>query len=1360
MNNKIALRSALCFGILLVSNQSAAGLSLSDAPLFVTEVLAPNVILSPAYKFNANEVSLMDVPWETYVACGDGTSVPNRTLCPKGRSLLTDLNDPDPGNVLRTMSTTTGLQDTYIPEAKGHFQWSSSSAFLPGPWRVTPWPGMDICDSGDNMFTCTNISIYPDDSTAIAGMTDSSTTFRYEEPYGPRYRGGDRYLHPGRENYLGYQPGITLYEPARVRYSRSDRNFLYYREAMKNNYKPWPRLGSHVFNAYSAADAATPLYNPLITVSPPRATLGIDQTTRFTDRDASGWINDAFIGKYWTYNGTGDVWKASSYTESLYDNSNIVQFAHWFTYWRSSYLASRGMLGTVLSELNDRKLINRFRIGMNYKTSAGARKVELLATDGNDVNGKIAEFANIVYNRSTDFTKWDHAATLAYFKTSGAYKDVPDASVAEWAGVRACRRNYEIILAPDYTWLRNELGGTAAIGTVSNSWETSMGSPYANNSGNQWGDVGAIGWKQDLAPGLANNLLPGKQDEATWQHLVRYVIAPKANGFKFPSSITDYDTALSILKANPANTWASSSYIPDKRTIDDLWHMVLNSRGMFYPSESINGAIENLLQAFNDILVRNVSGSALATNTSSLREGGQVYQAAVESDWKGHLRSFNVVQDAGNASVLNVDIGNPLWDLAQSVSGTPWGNRKIATYSGTSGVAFRWDSIGDGVQSFLKQNPPDGVTVADSYGQKVLEYLRGSGDCEEGSGNSCVAGGSYVLRRRNLDSSNRNPYTISGNPNGRNVLGDIANSSPWLTPAPPAGLSDVDFPGYNQHRIAKASRSRVLYVGANDGMLHAVKADGVSAGSELFAYIPSFVQPNLSHLSRVGYTHKFYVDGSPFSSEVDISGDGTGWKTVLAGGANKGGKGYYLLDVSNPDTNAEANASNWVLWEFTNNDDVDLHYTYNMPVDDGNGHAAQLARMNNGKWALIVGNGYAEESGKKACLFIIPLAGPGDGGVWDQGTGGTAGVDHFGSEYIKICAGNSSYSADGGLDTNGLSTPRPFDIDGDGKIDYIYAGDLNGNLWRFDVISKTASSRVEDAGSQDGFRTVPNWGVAHNGAPVFVAKNASGVRQAIISPPSVITHSVKVVGGEGGVTQRAGRLVLFGTGKYLENTDRVSTSTQSFYSVWDRDLANLSRANLFAQTFITGASTRTQAAGAKPQPVYCTAAELNACADTDRHLGWYWDMPTAGERLTGKVNVINGVALFNTFFPAPDTYTDANGVTQVRMIDGVPQLDPCQYGGDGWLMGLNAVYGYMEDRFSIFDINQDGVVNISDSAAAGVKVGAAIGGTTFATGSGTTKIGIYSPTNLGTHASEGKNMRAVIDVGETSGRVSWYELLD
>lgn len=1368
MNHSAVNTLLLGLGVSLAASPSFAGLSISDAPLFVTEVLAPNVILSPAFRWNANEVSLMDVPWDTYIACGGGFTTRmgiDRNKCPK---TLAD----DPGYVLWRNE-----QAYTFGNIIGDYQWAYGAAFTQGSWRVTPWPGMEWCDDTKNTYyACTDKEIYPDDGSR--GMTDNKNiAFRYEEPYGPTFVAPYTNFHPSRMNGYGLSPGVANYDPARIRYARSDLNFLFYRDALKDFYKPWPALGDKSFSGYASLDdALAPLYNPL-SKKDYKARIELNKPYVYVDADTSGNIADAYLGKYYQHTGS-DVWRPGNYTEKVIDFTDrdaVVPFANWFTYWRSSYLASRGLMGTLLSELQQRKLLERFRIGLNYKKKNGDRDVKLWDF-GTDATSGLNDMADIIYDYDADFSNWDHSATLSYFKKSGAYKDVPDKTSDKWEGVRSCRRNYEIVLAPDYSLLRHSLSFPSAIGTVSDQWEATYPAQFLDGRANQWGDVGAIGWKQDLVTDLPNTLLPGKQDEATWQHLVRFVIAPKADGFVFAKqkdaggnvifdpANTDYAGAVKYLyrayDVNQSSVWVNpmTTSTLGKGSVDDLWHMVLNSRGMFYPSENISSSIKNLLEAFNDILVRNVSGSALATNTSSLREGGQVYQASVESDWKGHLRAFKVVKDASNQSVLNVEIDKPIWDLAESVSDTVWNTRVIATYNGSTGIPFRWDNLGSLKTLFNKEvDLPTGVTIADSYGEKVVEFLRGSGGCEEGASSACTAGGAFTLRRRNLDGSNTRPYNMVSNPNGRNVLGDIANSNPWLTPPPPTGLSDVDFPGYNKHRVAYQSRPRVLYVGANDGMLHAVKAEGDDAGKELFAYVPSFVMDNLPLLAKLGYSHKFFVDGSPLSSEVDVSNDGTGWKTVLAGGANKGGKGYYLLDVTNPLTNTEATASNWVLWEFTNKDNADLHYTYNLPVDDGNGHASLLSRLNNDKWALIVGNGYPEASGKKACLFILYVSGPGEGGAWGDGVG--AGDRYYGDDYIKLCAGKSDYSSDGdGLDTNGLSTPRPVDVDGDGRVDYFYAGDLNGNLWRFDVPAD--ANKVGEA-------TVSNWGVGFSGEPLFVAKDTTGKRQSIISPPVVIPHTVRETDADGNPVVKTGRLVFTGTGKYLENSDRTNTDAQSFYAVWDRELSGLTRAALFKQTYSTeNSNLRTQSSGSKPQPRYCTAATLAGCpnatdtaADSKRHLGWYWDMPTAGERMTGKINVINGVVLFNTFFPTPDYYVEG-GVTKVREINGVPQLDPCQYGGDGWLMGMNAVYGYMEDRFSIFDINQDGLVNDSDSPTAGVKVGAAIGGTTFATGTGSTKIGIYSPTNLGTHESEGKNMRAVVNVGETSGRVSWYELLN
>jgi len=1405
MTKKFLAQAALWGAALMTAYPVIAGLSLSDAPMFVTEVLTPNVILSPAYRWNSNEVSLMDLPWDTYVACGTGMGVGvKRELCPKTNSPASFPNDPDPGFVLATGGTA----------AISNAEWAVGSPFKEAPWRVTPWPGVVGCESADEYgYSCSDKQVYPDASVYMFDGLDVKDA--YEEPYGEWYKAISNMDHP---NYEPYDKLVHRYEKGKARYARSNKNFLYFRPGFAALYTPWPSLGGvGVFSDYSSTAADTPLYNPLNPDATIKATLGVGQTYRFAEANRSGTVDDAFLGKYYTYNG-GDVWKSSSYSESSLAAADKIAFAHWFTYWRSSYLASRGMLGKVLSELQSRQLINRFRIGLNYKDAAGTRHIAIKAFTSANADTNLAELANIIYNYNTDFTGWDHYSTLKYFKNAGAYKETPDSleipvssdipdNPSGWGGVRSCRRNYEIVLAPDYSLLRHSITLPSAVGTydpntgsdtrVPNTWESSvrpsssdeellctatgvpcsaMESHSTDGLRNLWGDVGAMGWNQDLTP-LGNTLLKGKQDDATWQHLVRYVIAPKAEGFVFKTTVeplfnpatASYDDALSRLKANPASGWVNPTPAnkSGQGSVDDIWHMALNSRGMFYPSDSIQNAIDNLIDSFNDILVRNVTGSAVATNTSSLSQGGKIYQATVESDWKGHLRAYNVI----TGTILQIDYRGELWDLAVNVSAQEWDAREIATFNGTTGVRFLWDNIGTPAQDRLKAAVPAGITGdvnQNAYGGKLLEYLRGSGDCEDGhsaaTNADCTSGVSYTFRRRNIDRSNTAAYSESES-NGRNVLGDIANSNPWLVSPPPAGRSDVDFPNYNAFRVTNKTRTKVLYVGANDGMLHAVDA---SDGAELFAYIPSFVQANLYQLASSSYSHKFFVDGSPFSADVDLSG----WKTVLAGGANKGGKGYYLLDVTNPTANTEltaGGANGWVRWEFTH--PRDLHYTFNLPIADSHGQARQIVKMNDDKLALIVGNGYPEEASKRACLFILYLSGPG------ADAGDAAGDDYHGTGYHKLCAGAATYATDGGLDTNGLSTPFPVDLTGDGKVDVVYAGDLNGNMWKFDVsaVAPTTTTTTTTTTIVDGVdvqvtttATTNNWAVAYSGSPLFVAKSAASPakRQPIITPPELILHSE-------GTT--SGPLVLFGTGKYIDGGadgvggDRANTDVQSFYGVWDRlGLSGITRANLFEQTFQLDTSL-TQPIRKQPLKLevdYCTATTLSDCPnvpipadtvdpETNRYLGWFWDMPTSGERLTGKMSLINGIVVFNTFYPATETYdcVVAGSTTTCKT-----RLDPCQYGGDGWQMGLNAVNGYMEDQFPVFDVNLDGVIDSHDALSAGVKIGAVMGGTTFAKGIGNTYVGVGAATNV---SHTGLELPPVASFGTAgSGRVSWFELLD
>ncbi|KPJ58179.1 MAG: hypothetical protein AMJ46_14550, partial [Latescibacteria bacterium DG_63] len=300
------------------------------------------------------------------------------------------------------------------------------------------------------------------------------------------------------------------------------------------------------------------------------------------------------------------------------------------------------------------------------------------------------------------------------------------------------------------------------------------------------------------------------------------------------------------------------------------------------------------------------------------------------------------------------------------------------------------------------------------------------------------------------------------------VLGDIVHSSPI-------------FQGY-------ASEDGYLFVGANDGMLHCLDA---ATGVEVFAYVPNLVFPNLAALvdPDYGQSHEYYVNLSPtLQPGVDT---GVSTKTLLVGGLGGGGKGYYALDVTDPSawTSGPAVATK-VMWEFGN--DPDLGYSYCRPVivdsndEDINSHTG---------WVVIIGNGYNSQNGNAVLLILDPF----DGHVLK-----------------RIDVGNGP--------CNALSAPTAVDSNADGKVDYVYAGDLKGNLWKFDLTDSNYA----------------NWEVAYkdgaaNPKPLFRCPG-----QPITAQPDVMVHC-----------EKHGYLVIFGTGKYLGESDFSDTSLQSIYGVWD-----------------------------------------------------------------------------------------------------------------------------------------------------------------------------------------------------------------
>jgi len=699
--------------------------------------------------------------------------------------------------------------------------------------------------------------------------------------------------------------------------------------------------------------------------------------------------------------------------------------------------------------------------------------------------------------------------------------------------------------------------------------------------------------------------------------------------------------------------------------------------------------LENALdKAFVDMLSAS-SASSVATNSTSLQTGSRIYQARFNAnEWSGQLRALDLNPVTGAVIEPEVWDGGQTINSLNNISATnPSGtdSRTIITYGVDTaikqGIPFTWTALtaqtpGTTQRDALNSN---GLGVADPVaspaGSKRLDYLRGSQLLE---GKSAAS-----FRTR---------------PNSR--LGDIVSSSPTYVSAPEAGWSGSAYLAFRQ---AGLSRTPMIYTGANDGMLHAFR---VSDGREMLAYVPSVfynnnaASSNLSQLANQNYSHKYFVDGTPMVNDVE---SGSAWKTVLVGGLNWGGRAYYALDITNPDglTTAalggatggpllafsQANAANLVMWEFTSANDSDLGYSFVQPTYPSfKGIAQQIVKMRNGRWAAVVGNGY-NSTGGKAALFIFFLDRAKVGGLYSN-------TWTIGTDYIKLVADMQIPGND-----NGLSTPQPFSARGDGIADWIYAGDLKGNLWKFDVTDVNPA----------------NWKVAYNVGPctsttaastctpLFTARDSSSNRQPITTAPQVIRHP------NGGV------VVLFGTGKYLENSDTLSPfTTQTYYGVWDNGsntAANTARANLLEQKVASVVSV-TNAAGDindfRVTTDYCVVAgsisgkdvannnAVIAACDDDwskpaAKKGWYMDLPTSGERSAYNGILRNERIVFPTL---------------------IPSATPCLSGGDSWMMELDALTG-RRLASTPFDVNGDGVFSSADLltynsllfAAGGVKPG-------------------------------------------------------
>jgi type IV pilus assembly protein PilY1 len=831
--------------------------------------------------------------------------------------------------------------------------------------------------------------------------------------------------------------------------------------------------------------------------------------------------------------------------------AELTNYATWYSYHRTRMKAAKAGAGDAF-----RGQGNKVRVG--FRTIWGRNTFDIPVGDGNDgrfVNNM--DDPNTVANesttsRSTWYSRLYGAEGSGYtplrtaLRDAGAYFSLdtnsgpygPQARVSQFS----CRQNFTILTTDGYwnddgqggrpsfdatgTGDQDGTAGATITGPNEQTFTYTPGAPFrdgATTHSNTLADVAMRYWKGDLRSDLINNVPATPENPAFWQHMVTFGISIGLSGTSGRSSVDDV----------PANaTWNNPLDGEDGDRIDDLLHAAVNGRGAFVSASNPKEFAAGLSQALDVIAKRTSSYSNVATNSTSLNTGAQVFSASYTSGtWVGSVTARSVTR-AGVSDTV-----------AWTASIPTWSTRRVFTSNGTSGSAFPTSSQ---VAALLRTGGPVDYPVT---GTENANYLKGDASKEERNGG--------LLRNR------------------ATLLGDVVGSSP-----------------------AYVKDTNTVYVGANDGMLHAFDA---ANGNELFAYVPSILNFNhLATLSRGDYTHKFFVDGPVAVSNRTL----TPGRNTLVGTLGRGGKGLYALNVSAP---ASFGGTDF-KWELADTPAGNMGLVLGAPV---------LAQVRNGASspAVVIGNG-VNSTTERAVLIVLNL----DTGAVireiDTGVGST-------------------------LAPNGLSAPTGV-YAADGKtLAYVYAGDMQGNVWKFDLRSTSPAA----------------WSATR----LFTAAKP-GVTQPITSGITLATDPATNA-----------RWVFFGTGRFMTTSDAddKSTFSQSIYGVKDEDVA-YARADLTARTITVTDAT----SSGYPVRAFQTKEALPLASK-----GWYVDLPAAGERIVQDAQIVS------------------NFLVTASMI---PEGNACESSGTGYINALDAFTG-TSGGTSFF--NLDNGTTTDDTAVGGLPVG-------------------------------------------------------
>ena len=931
-------------------------------------------------------------------------------------------------------------------------------------------------------------------------------------------------------------------------------------------------------------------------------------------------------------------------TTCTYDEE-MTNFANWYSYYRTRMQMMKTSTSHAFKSID-----TRFRVGFITinSPSSGVNYLPIARFDGTQKNSWYASLVAAVPGSSTPLRQ----ALSTTGRIFAGKTPVGSSDPVQYS----CQQNFALLTTDGYWNTGNgvEINGSTTMGNYDGGTTPRPMYEGPTATSNTLADVAKYYYDTDLRTSALgnctgstrpngttgdvcdNNVFVTSTDNNSKQHMTTFTL-----GLGVDASLTytaDYKTATEgdfyEIKQGTRN-WPVPA--ADTQTaVDDLWHAAVNGQGTYFSAKDPRQLATSLSDALSSIKAKTGAGAAAATSTLNPVSGDNfTYVASYTSvKWIGNLEARTVNTNTGKVSE------DATWCLEDVVADTCAAPSSIVTIPGTAanGYSTTYQCVTPGATTATCGAPSilDGTDckteIATSCTGTLQAKVGSAADTRTifmnvngalgsfSSSNLSVVGKnanfenaflatklsqwsslttaqqalanstslvSYLRGNTGFEdrASNAPPSTATDNRLYRfreATLGDLVDSTPVYVGAPKANFSD---PGYGtattlgSFKATHATRAGTVYIGANDGMLHAINAVD---GTERWAYVPTMVLENMWKLADTNYSisHSYYVNGDIVVNDVCTAGCTSAstavWKTILVAGLNGGGKGYFALDITNPNSPV-------LLWEFDATDDSDIGYSYGNPI---------VTKKTDGTWVVLITSGYNNTTGSN----------PGKGFLYVLNASTGAIISKYGT-------GVGDSTTPSGLAKINTYVP---DAIINNTAEFVYGGDLLGNLWRFDINSSQSAT---------------------NPFKVAVLKDPSGNTQPITVRPELAEVNGK-------------RVVYVGTGRYLGTSDLTDTQQQTIYAISDdasgtpTTLDNPRSSSLMVKQVLvndTGTSTRSI-----QQPA-------NSVSFTTGR-GWYIDFPDSGERQNVPAQLVFGTLLLPTT---------------------VPSNTVCSPGGYGWLNFLD-----------------------------------------------------------------------------------------